>query len=145
MKPYQVYFIEPKVDIAEIMQPDVYKFVPTSPWKVLQKQMWKFLLHTKAITNATYDHKKVTWHTVEPDNVVKYVLKQIDHCWDRYSLEPTSILMGSEDYRKIASGVEEGVEFQMAAELRQSNTFLGIKVHVVPWIKGIIVLPKGFK
>lgn len=143
MKPYQVYFKKPLVDTKTLMQPDAYEFKPIGRWGFLQKQAWKFLMKTKALRNATYDRQTISWTTVEPDKVIDYVLTQIDHCWDRYSDAPIAILMGAEDYRRIASGVEADVEFQMTCELRQYNTFLGVKVQVVPWIKGIIVLPKG--
>ena len=143
MNPYQVYFKKPLIDTKTLMQPDAYEFKPVGRWKFLQKQVWKFLIRTKALRNATYDRETISWTTVEPDRVIDYVLTQIEHCWDRYSREPMAILMGSEDYSNISSGVAEGVEFQMAAELRINGTFLGVKVSVVPWMKGIIVLPKG--
>lgn len=121
---------------------NAFEFKPKGRAQWLQRLAWRFLNWRRAMDQAYELKTEVTTHTIDADRFVDRLLKQGSALLEGFGKEGQRLIIGSEDYAELMSCPEVRLEhFSFDAELGVGRRFLGLKVEVVPWIRGAVVLP----
>lgn len=147
----------PRLAKRPVEIPGAYTFRPLGPFKKLQTFLWNFLLNSGSLLQAVY-FPPVEDHLADFDfdtkSLVDNILKQKAYILTEFPvIESLYILMGSEDfymltgevnvYRGLPTYFSFSSPGQMSrvvgAEIRSLT--IDVEVEVVPWIKGIALLP----
>lgn len=86
----------------------------------------------------------ITKHTVKPKDFMEAVFRQRRNIEYEFNRRPTKMYIGADDYQELMKAVEVNTPFMFRAEYNIDRRVMGLDVHVVPWMKGILLLPKEF-
>lgn len=84
---------------------------------------------------TVYSHVKV----VDVSDLVEGIYTQVGMLGSNHNLRAHRILMGSEDFTRLCQAPEASYHLTVYAS---SPKFGGLTVTVIPWMKGILVLPE---
>lgn len=140
----------PHEDRIPFVSPTLYEFKPKQGWVRLQRFLFWLLgkigaRHTFMVTS----HKRVV---VNRESFEKAIWSQISYIHDYMNVRPTTVLMGPEDFTRLANSDKPVLtlttfNFNVDIEVRKVNPMgygrkvFGLKCYVVPWMSGILVLP----
>ena len=140
-----------EIEVHEVTQnyqswTDKTKFAPdkTRGWWWLQKFCFYVLTKLEcyaSIVSATYQTKKI----VLSDDILNEVRKQITQI-RRYGQEEDFIIMGNPEYANMMSDFhKDPYSFTIRTDPYHPvhRSLFGLEVHVIPWIRGIVVVPKS--
>ncbi len=136
-----VQFVSHTESISRVMSPNRYTYSPTRGrvLKKLQQWAWRFLFKTRAVAYAFDETTTVESHVVDSGLFLDRLFQQRAELFDYWGREPKSLIIGREDYRELMGSAPRG-SFIFAADLGR-HTFVGLTVTVVPWMKGMVILP----
>lgn len=80
-----------------------------------------------------------TEHVVDVSNLVDVIYNQIREVGKNYHVDTRRILMGAEDFSELCSTTMVRHLITITAH---SRAFGGLEITVIPWMKGILVLPE---
>ena len=121
---------------------DAYKFKPHGRAMWLQRLAWRFLNWRGAMEQAYEPTVKVTRHLIDSDRFIDRLLKQKRSLFDAFNKEGQRLLIGSEDYAELMNSPEIGHHhFDFRAEVGFGRSIVGLKVEVIPWMRGAVVMP----
>lgn len=139
-----------------IVDRDQWKFASTGRWARLQRWAWAFLLKTRALTNGVADHYAYTEIRFRSDTVLGKLMETRQAMFE-VMRKPTRILIGPDVMEEITGDPA----FRDCTNFIQSFTFeapmhvghaparpgerprlevYGMKITVVPWMRGMLVL-----
>jgi hypothetical protein len=142
MKPYRVDFVEHESITTMVPMFDAFKFKPKGRAQWLQRLAWKFLNWLGAMDQAYEPKTTVQRHVIDADKFVDLILKQRRALFDGFRKDGQRLLIGAEDYRELMgeiSAINHHFEFQ--AEIGMNRRIMGLNVEVVPWMRGVILMP----
>lgn len=84
--------------------------------------------------SISYDYK-----VVDISNLVEGIYTQVGLLDQNYHKQATRVLMGSEDFTQLCNAPEARYHLTVYASDRR---FGGLTVTVIPWMKGILVMPE---
>lgn len=120
-------------------RPDAVKINPKKKYLWLQKICFGIMKKLGCLDEAIAC--KVTTEVIEDKKFINELLKQHEaHFRWRKNRPPDTILIGVEEYNKIMCSSWKDEMFHFQTELWQNNTMFGMKVIVLPQMKGMIVL-----
>lgn len=62
--------------------------------------------------------------------------------FDRFNLEPQTLLIGADDYEEMMGCKEITQQFAFNASYMHGNIeFYGLRIKVIPWMRGMLVMP----
>lgn len=136
----KIEFVQTRSHITSVLVENRYEYNPRKKFKLLQKLCF-WIVHQ--IGCFSYDKTvSFTRHIVEPDRVVKYIHEQKVHLLDLYHYEGERILMGAKEYEKIVGDKEVMRIVTFNGQYGFGQSILGLKITIIPWMSGILVLPK---
>lgn len=146
MRNYEVPFTkhEPVKSLIELE--NKFQFRQERGWKLLQCLcLWVLRkLGCYAIEcNLTYKT-----HTIRPDDFVRNLIDQKREIVELYHLKGDRLLIGPEEYFDILKQDHELEQLGMfpstsfVGSCNYGKQILGMKVTVIPWMKGMLVVPK---
>lgn len=102
---------------------------------------WNLLNKWGCILDATYERYVTETVTFNPSNVIESILKQRMECMRDWDTMPTQIILGDEDFAqfRMEAGRTGLMQFTMDGHGRQE--FNGMRIVVVPWMRGVVVVP----
>ena len=123
-----------------------YTFQPKGKLKFLQVWMWK-ALHLFGVIKQKhiwdYGIKKVEIDTI---GLIDAILNQKRWLVSQFDLKSKYLIMGEEDFALLRKDKEIGEHLRFEMDVRfgtpEGVIMLGLKVVVVPWIKGMFVMPE---
>lgn len=80
-----------------------------------------------------------THHTVDISDLVEGIYTQVGMLGSNHNLSAHRILMGSEDFAELCHAPQASYQLTVYAS---SPKFGGLTVTVIPWMKGVLVLPE---
>lgn len=87
----------------------------------------------------------VTYHIVEPDNFIRTLQEQQRELFCHYDITPTQVLIGAQDYQHMMGSpdIHQLMKFDAKYTILENGEMkiMGLKVNVVPWMRGILVMP----
>ena len=122
---------------------DFNKWNPSSWWKKLFKKWTGKILAAELgamYTPRTVDH---SYHRIDTDKVLEQ-LKIGEDTLLRAHYEAKHILVGVDEMEKLRMELDQHLSFTVPYYYNNgySNELLGMKITVIPWMKGVLVLPK---
>lgn len=135
-----VEFIETKDKMIRYQKNDSYAFRADRPHKWLQRLCCRIMQKLGA-----YDMgEKVTYtrHTIDPDVFMERIFRQAYHLEAHFNRKPKRILVGAEDFERIMNCSEIRQSFMFNASYNYGREIIcGLQVEVIPWMRGILVMP----
>ena len=131
--------------VAHTMEyyPPAYRyFLLPNGWRQRVAGMaWRLLMRWGCLTKATYERYVTETVTFNPSNVIESILKQRMECMRDWCEMPTQIILGSDDFNqfRLQAGRTGLMQFTMDGSGRPE--FNGMKIVVVPWMRGVVVVP----
>ncbi len=150
MKPQKVYFLEHKSQIKQWIKSHENVFAPKNltgwyGWERnwIQRFCFWYLKRIGAFYNEPME-KEVVYKTFQVDTgkFADRVINQM-HVLDEYwRMKPKHLLIGVEDYSEIMKqSVDQPFNFNIEYCIGSRKSLFGLTVHVIPWMKGILVMP----
>lgn len=118
---------------------DFNKWNPSSWWKKLFKKWVGKIL--AADLGAMYMPRTVdySYHKIDTDKVLEQV-KIGEDTLLRAHYEAKHILVGVDEMKKLRMELDHHLSFTVP--YYYGNELFGMKITIVPWMKGVLVLPK---
>ena len=90
------------------------------------------------------DTVKVVRVPVNGKTFMERLWKQKRSLVENFRREPMTLWIGGEDYSELMSSPQVRQEFMVHAEFRYGRgEIYGLKVRVIPWMRGMLVMPNG--
>ncbi len=140
MKKDFVEFVEHYATHSLVLEEDAFRYTPKRPARWLQKLcIWVLRrLHCHSYREeVAYTH-----HVISFDTVFEKVLHSQQDLLKRNYREPYILFIGSEDLATLLDTEEMRSYFRMDVPYMRGRTFLNMEIHVVPWMKGVLAVPK---
>ena len=140
MKKDFVEFVEHHATHSLVLEEDTFRYTPGRPARWLQRVcIWVLRrLHCHNYREeVAYTH-----HVLKLDTVFERVLKAQDELLRRNYREPHILFIGAEDLAELMDNDRMRQYFRFDVPYMHLNTFLNMEVHVVPWMKGVLGVPK---
>lgn len=121
-----------------------YTYSPARGWKWLQRLCFRLLdkIGAHDIEMVTIKHV-----SLDSDRLSVALLQKHSHEVQRLMYEPGRMLIGAEDWAVLMGDpvLDSVVRFNAPVDIR-SNYFriCGIDVTIIPWMRGLVVIPKRF-
>lgn len=139
----RIEFIEYDRETTFVAVPSAFTFKPTGRFQFLQRWALKFLLNCKVLEPYYRPDVKITSHTIDADSFMEKLFRMKHEFFREFRGEGEWILMGSKDYAELMSSPEVAMHgLTFLAEVGYRRRIIGIEVRVVPWISGIVLMPK---
>ncbi len=124
-----------------------FEYTPAKGWAWLQRLCFRFLEWRKCFAHEEIQNYKS--YVLERKTLLDYIRKQYRKIQERYYLEGFEIVMGPSDYHELRLDPEirnvMDFEFRLTDEERRMyphGKVFGMRVRIVPWMTGCLVLPK---
>ncbi len=142
MEAYTVEFVEPRSFTALVPALDAFKFKPSGRAQWLQRLAWRFLNWRGAMQQALEPKATFTRHVIDADRFIDRILKQKRSLFATFGRNSKRLLIGSEDYAELMCSPEVKMHhFEFSAEVGYSGAIYGLKIEVIPWMRGAVVMP----
>ena len=116
------------------------RLVPTGRFQWAQRLAWRFLVWEGAIKPVEGNVFKR--HVIEGTCFIDRLIKQEIALFDHFNKHGQRLLIGSEDYAELMNSPEvKNHHFCFAAKVNYGDGILGLKIEVIPWMRGAIVMP----
>jgi hypothetical protein len=135
----EVVFIEQKEHKTLVIREDRFQYLPQNGWAWLQRLCFWFLRKRKC--NPFDEVFHYTRHVINTDKAIQAIQNEYQ-CLDMAHHEGRHILIGSEDFARLMNSPEIYSMTSFSAEYGYDRQIFGMKVTVVPWMRGILVMPK---
>lgn len=134
----RIYFIQRPAAI-ELPAVKVSKLVHKSGSLVWLQKMCAWILIK--LTKGTDPCGSIKVEVVDVDltNLVNVIYKQMQTLGGRYNTDARHILIGAEEFAELC---HSPVAAQMMTIKVRDTYFNGLKITIVPWMKGILVMPE---
>jgi len=136
-----VSFYESRRHRVDSFIPDTYSFNRARGWVWLQRlALWVLnKLKCYAINSVI----TCTRHTVELPKLIEAIHRQNSELLSMYDLRGERLLIGAKEFSDLMnSDIYNLVSFTLPYRTSYSPTIMGMKVTVIPWMSGLLVLPK---
>jgi hypothetical protein len=87
--------------------------------------------------------EKITYtkHIINPRSFMERLDIQRFHLVKYFDCQPTKILIGAEDFAEMMKSEEIRHLMSFRAEYNYGREIIGLQVEVIPWMRGILVMP----
>lgn len=139
---YEIVFLKHEPARSCAWASDKYEYLPDRGWKWLQRLAIGVLRWLGCYSQIeTTDYKT---HMVRPNDFIQAICEQRRELMSLYRLEGERLLIGSEEYFDLMKQQDQRMydSFSFTAQYSYAKQIMGMKVTVVPWMKGILVMPK---
>jgi hypothetical protein len=141
MRGREVRFVELRERRELVPVKDHFEFKPSGRLQRLQRWAWRFLHWRGALRQAFDETVSYTQHVINTDDVMRRLMEQRRGLFD-YGQEPRELLIGAEDFAELMSQPQIHNYMDFGAEYVSGRRIMGLKVRVIPWMRGMLVMPK---
>ena len=78
---------------------------------------------------------------VQPESVLTQIFRQREELEDVHFTDASQIIIGGDDYMEMMSSPEIRQYMEFGADVYSPKGIIGLTIKVVPWMKGIVVIP----
>ena len=142
MKKQILEFVETKQTSTPVINPNSFQYCPTHGWAWLQRLCISFLRWRQC--NTFGEKITITRHIIDSDNIIEQICKQKPALMQQYHQKAERLLIGADDFSELMKQPMLNQVFSFDAEYRYDGNIFGMKITVVPWMTGMVVLPKTF-
>lgn len=141
-RPYEIQFVKLVERRDWFLIPDAYEVRKDFRWK-WQERLARWLFR-KLGTDARDLSVKIERVLINPSGIMDAIYKQTkEHVrWDR---EPKRVLIGSDDFSELmgTAKFEQACAIECDYKIGGQHGYkiCGLTVEVIPWMRGILVMP----
>ena len=81
-------------------------------------------------------------HLIDADTFMERLYKQQEEIFRTFNHRPKTLLIGAEDYADLMREVASSNTFAFRAEYSMRREILGLEIRVIPWMRGVLVMPE---
>lgn len=126
--------------------PNAWKLKPFGKLSRKQKAAWRFLQDSGSVEPAYDTHVKVTQYHIDSDDIMRKIFSQRNEVAKLLDREGDRLYIGSEDFNELRGHRDAAHYFNLNASYYKQDGFaprlFGMKITVVPWMRGVLVVPK---
>lgn len=119
--------------------PDAYMLRKDRPAQWLQRACL-FILRKLGATAQT-ETTEVRRVRLDGEKFIARLFQQKEELFHQFGYEPCKLLIGGEDYEELMGTPEVYQLMRFAAPFRTWNRVADLDVIVVPWMRGMVVIP----
>jgi hypothetical protein len=116
-----------------------WAFEPRKRWAWLHKAAWWFLRKTVGVSNAIKDRVDYKEVVIDRNRVADQICRAMDEMHIQH-IRPGEVFMGPDMFDAAMMELRSSYEFQV--EMGYNRTMFGLPVTVVPWMRGVLVVPE---
>lgn len=146
MKNQDVLTVYRKVSHVLFTDQDSYTYHPEKGWKPLQKIALWFLRKLECFRTSLHD--EISYVQCDEDTLIERIIKQEREVLGMCGHAPARVYIGRDDFMEILSLRESPhdffsieVDYEIGKD-RKTYKIRGMPVSVVPWMRGVLVVPK---
>lgn len=123
-------------------------FKPSGRFQWLQKLAWAVLVKFSSTQRVEIVSERIV---IDRDELLKNgklldaIDFQINEMYQLYNVRGARLLIGVEDFRRLASTPEVrhlmSFNVYLPMKNKRGNFIFGLEIQVVPWMQGILVMP----
>jgi hypothetical protein len=136
MKYQTIYFQDLRLFTKRIVQKDTFSFNEERGFKFIQKIC--FYILTKLKCHNVLKEDCIKHYTLEL-SALESILKQENVILEKYDRLPKNIFIGSKEFAELCGDLNSKNYINLS--YAEFKTFMGMKIHIVPHMKGILVVP----
>lgn len=130
MRPYTISFVR--------LEHVGVRYTPQKWW-----DKWRWALVRRLGGACPLDTTRIDRYVIDGATFADKLFKQKRELFERFDLRGATVLMGAEDYRELMSGPDVVYAFSFASEFNYNRLVYGFNVRVLPWLRGVVVMPLG--
>lgn len=138
-----VVFIEPHTEFKMVTDNSAFAVREDRPHLWLQKVCCWVLEKLGAYRRDT--QTKIEYRTIDADRFMDRIAKQRASVFELLNCRPKELLIGAQDYAELMHEADTHFPFSFSASYvvgeRGVAQIMGLKVRVIPWMRGVLVLP----
>lgn len=115
-------------------------FKPAGRFQWLQRLAWRFLDRAGVLAQAYEPKEEVKRVRFQSKDFMSNLFK-LKGLVEDFDMRPTELLIGAQDFEKLMHSPEINQPWGFGAEYMHGKTIMGLKVRVIPWTKGFVILP----
>lgn len=144
-QPYYIRYTDRRPEYIKVAT-HAYEFKPSGKLQWLQRLCWKFLHKRKALSQHHDTKTEFKEHEVKPGIFLGKLTAMRRDIMHYSNANCTRLIIGAKDYCELMSCPEMNEFFSFTAQYRTGQaTVAGLKVEVVPWMEGFVILPEESK
>ena len=136
----QVRFVAHTRSAERFDDTDAFEFRKDRPMHWLQK-VCLFMLRKLGAYHIG-ETVVIERHEIDDEAFMRRIFEQKMNLYRFFDMEPKELLIGAEDYAEMMDETASSMSFQFHAEYWKDRRVLGLSVRVIPWMRGILVMPK---
>lgn len=141
MKTNEVGFISCREHVTKWENQTKFSYRPERGWKWVQK----FCLWTlrKIGAFAIDETAEIKEYKIDCEKILDLIREQrVELC--RMGYEPVRVLIGSRNYDDLRYELrgDDNYFHHVAFSLQSSPTIEGLEIEIVPWMRGVLVMPQ---
>lgn len=123
------------------VRPDHWTFTPHGRLASLYRAVLRWMARHGHLSQAFNHEVKLTRHVIRPDNFMHALSVQREEVFRQLNREAKTLIIGLDDYRELMNDpcLQSYIDFP--ARFQVDFQLFGLTVKVVPWIRGMVVLP----
>ncbi len=130
-----------KMDLVDFK--DSFAFREDKKYWWVQKTCFWILKKIGAYNQEqTFSYKKFT---IDPQSFMERLFRQKSYITEEFNVKPSKLFIGDEDFSEMMSSKEirQSLSFNATYNFNIGNEtkVMGLKVSIIPWMRGIIVMP----
>lgn len=138
-----ISFIEPYTEFKTVTDNNAFAVREDRPHLWLQKVCCWVLGKLGAYRRDT--QTKIEYRTIDADNFMTRIAKQHASVFELLNRKPKKLLIGAQDYAELMCETNSRYPFTFNASYaigeRGVARIMGLEVQVIPWMRGVLVLP----
>ena len=139
-----VSFIEPYTEFKTVTDNSAFSIREDRPHLWLQKACCWVLEKLGAYRVDT--QTKIEYRTIDADSFITLIAKQHSAVFELLNRRPSELLIGAQDYAELMHETASNHMFSFDATYMRGErgvvTIMGLRVHVIPWMRGVLVMPE---
>jgi len=137
-----IEYLETKRHVSTVESVDRYVFRKDKGYHGLQRLL--FWVLAKIGCYAQDERIAYTQHRLDTDDLMEAIYKQDIGVLEFYNQRGKSLLIGSKDYQELTGNPAIRQMMQFTGKYRGGyGEVLGMNIIVIPWMKGMLVVPKN--
>ena len=138
-----ISFIEPYTEFKTVTDNNAFAVREDRPHLWLQKACCWVLGKLEAYRQDT--QTKIEYRTIDADSFMVRIAKQHSAVFELLNRRPKELLIGAQDYAELMHEADTNFPFSFRASYavgeRGVAQIMGLKVRVIPWMRGVLVVP----
>src|SRR3546814_7696299 len=124
-----------------VQREDRWEFKPHGRLSRLVRAAFAWAVRKGHFSNAFDERIEFSRHVIKPDSVIEAVVRQRAEVFEVSGRHPRVLVIGADDYSDLMSAPDFRSYFEFDAKVGFGDSVCGLKVKIVPWIRGVAVLP----